>query len=298
MVPHATVFLQFHHCDAFAVIKGEPQRNQEERCEEFERTLKALGHPMPTPAKVDVTERFRHKVLRSKSPNSPRVSVLVACYRYLKRFRIFARSLMEQDFDLRQVEVVVANPHCPDGLSEFVAELRSGRPTFREVLVDPVYSANRGFLIQKAFEGSSGDIVIGMDCDLVLPTNFVSTIARTVTANPHSIVGAYRNFLSEATTIDILDGRTDPVASFTDLMKEDGEEAQGYRGVLGYCQALRRDKWEQAGGYPTEFNTVNQSDVTFVDRLATIGVSPLFLRDLVLLHLNHVRDWRGTKVSL
>ena len=300
---HATVYLQFHHCDALAVISGEPQNNKEQCSNEFEKTMKAIqGSPVRTADSVDVKERFRHKVACTTQAKhtgaKPTVSILVACYRYLQRFRIFARSLASQEFDLDRVEVIVANPHSPDGLSEFLQGLQNTRPKFRQVLSDQSAARNRGLLIQKAFEHSSGEVLIGMDCDLVLPPNFLARLVPVVWSNPNRIVGVYRNFLSQSTTAKILNGRIDPMDQFDTLLQEDSEEEQGYRGVLGYCQALQRDKWQQVGGYPTEFDQVNQSDVTFADRLSGIGVSTLFLRDLVVLHLNHVRDWTGTKVAL
>ena len=52
---------------------------------------------------------------------------------------------------------------------------------------------------------------------------------------------------------------------------EDQKEEQGFRGVLGYCQAAMRSAWEKAGGYPTEFDQIAQSDVTFVERLRNKG---------------------------
>ncbi len=64
--------------------------------------------------------------------------------------------------------------------------------------------------------------------------------------------------------------------------------------MLGYCQATMYNAWKQVG-YPVEFDEIAKSDVAFNERLAKIGVTPMFLRDLTVLHLNHERDWMGTK---
>ncbi len=98
------------------------------------------------------------------------VSILAGCSRYLQRFRVFAQSICRQQFDLDKVEVIVANPQSPDGLSTYLSLLRAAeiRPAFEEVLLDTTHYRNRGMMMQKAFEHARGKIVIGMDCDLVL----------------------------------------------------------------------------------------------------------------------------------
>lgn len=74
---------------------------------------------------------------------------------------------------------------------------------------------------------------------------------------------------------------------------EDQQEDQGYRGVLGYCQALHRESWSKVG-YPEEFDNIAKSDVAFVERLAKHGINPRFLENLWVLHLHHQRNWEGT----
>jgi ADP-heptose:LPS heptosyltransferase/glycosyltransferase involved in cell wall biosynthesis len=254
---------------------------------------------------TDLQSRLRHKLsTRSGAQGQPAdVSILVACNRYLQRFRVFARSICHQDYDLAKVEVVVANPHSPDGLSPFLAVLEHaaadgpGGPRFREVLVDPSFNRNRGYLIQRAFEACTGEVIIGMDCDLVIPRGFLRALVEAVQQHPQSIVGVYRQFLSAQTTDKILAGMLDPHLAWASVLAEDQQEEQGYRGVLGYCQATLRKNWEMVG-YPEEFDNIAKSDVAFVERLGQCGVTPLFLKDLHVLHLNHPRNWEGTQEFL
>jgi glycosyltransferase involved in cell wall biosynthesis len=309
----ATVFLQYHHCDAAAVVEQRSQSETESICNEFRTTLAALDNKKVTVDEV-VSEivhsnsmityepnaliaRLGHKLTKTANHEGTTVdvSIVTCCYRYLQRFRVFAQSICRQNFNLSNVEVVVANPHSPDGLSAYISLLKKTyqAPLFQEVLLDSTHRRNRGLLIQEAFKLSRGRVVIGMDCDLVLPPEFVQRVVETVRTNPKRVIGVYRSFLTLKTTAAILTGAIDPFEQYLTLAGEDQDETLGYRGVLGYCQATTREAWE-ATGYPIEFEGSAKSDVEFNERLTKIGVQPLFLRDTVVLHLNHERNWLGT----
>ncbi|MBI3831172.1 MAG: FkbM family methyltransferase [Planctomycetes bacterium] len=303
--PEATVFLQYPHCDAYSAVTGSAPKPPDSYCQEFQNLIQTLDLPtVPIEASSDrvLRDRLVHKLdgVMNGRDEKIDVSILVCCHRYLQRFRIFAQSICRQEFDLSRVEVVVANPHSPDGVSSFLETIRSALetqdtgPFFREVLIDPKHYRNRGLQIQAAFKTSSGTVAIGMDCDLVLPPDFLRRVVRSVNEHSNSVIGVYRRFLTPGTTEKILAGLVDPFGSFQQVAMEDEEENQGYRGVLGYCQAIKRHHWEKVG-YPEEFDNIAKSDVSFVERLAGVGVSPLFLRDVYVLHLHHPRNWDGTK---
>lgn len=301
----ATVFLQYHHCDAVAAIEGRPQNRSRSLCSAYRRVQETADEITAQSVQIRypaLWERIGHKLCPAnelKQDNSVEVSIVVCAYRYLQRFRLFAQSLIAQKCDTSRLEICVANPSSPDGLSGYLQTLNAAvgakGPHFVEVIADEKLRANRGALIQEAFEQSSGKIIVGMDCDIVVPVDFINRISGTLADDPLSVVGIYRNFLTESTTAKILSGMIDPVSRFKELLlSEDETEAQGYRGVLGYCQAATRTAWEAAGGYPTEFDDIARSDVAFVERLVQKGYKPVFLEDVRGLHLHHPRNWSGT----
>ena len=310
MCKGATVFLQYHHCDALAAIHGRSQTAIDVPCLDFNLLLNSIKANLQTEnSSIPASTHQPHNSLFDKigykfsnggnqKAKSLKISILTCCHRFLQRFQIFIQSICRQQFDLADVEVIVANPHSPDGLSDYLKLLQESHstPVITEILLDPKYFRNRGFMLQKAFEQAQGEIVIGMDCDLVLPLDFLQRIVETVQANPDRIVGIYRNFLTPNTTALILTGNLDPYANFETLKLEDQEEPNGYRGVLGYCQALTHEAWKRVG-YPVEFDEIAKSDVAFNDRLATIQITPLFLRNVVALHLHHERNWTPTLVA-
>lgn len=253
--------------------------------------------------RLNFWRRIGHKVAACHRELDIDVSILVCCRNYLRRFRIFAQSIMRQDWPLPRIEVIVANPDSPDGLREYLHHLKReclekfGCGVFIEQPVNVGHGRNRGYMIQRAFERSHGRVVFGMDCDLVLPVTFVREVFIQTVLNPDRVVGVYRNFLSPRTTERILSGEIDAAGEFQQLTHEDESEENGYRGVLGYCQSVDRSVWQMLG-YPEEYDEIAKSDVAFVERTKWLGMRPLFLEKVRVLHLHHPRNWSGTEDKL
>jgi glycosyltransferase involved in cell wall biosynthesis len=235
------------------------------------------------------------------SSDSLQFSVLTCCYKYLQRLRIFLNSLARQAVvPLKDFEVVVTNPGNPDGLREYLDTLKCALPEMNVVRVDVPESRrrNRGWMIARAFECSRGRTVMVADCDIVLPPEFVLRMSSESEQLPRNVLGVYRNLLSPRTTAGILAGMIDPVAQFDELIEEDCQEKDGHRGVIGYCQVVRRSVMEKTG-YPEEFDHIATSDVEFVKRLfEQQGVTPHLISSVRVLHLWHPRNWEGTEEYL
>jgi len=228
---------------------------------------------------------------------TPKVSILVTCFRYLKRFRFCLESLAGQDMPPGSIEVVVADPESPDGLADHLVEYAKRNPHLRVVRLslDPRYHRNRGVGINRAFDASKGEVILSIDGDLIFPPGLVRVLVDQVLSAPGHVYGVQRRFIPKEVTEQILSGGLDPFSKFEELSRSEGDgEQQPFVGVLGYCQTVHRKAFARAR-YPEEFDKVNQSDIVFVERLAArAGVSPQFLEDQEVLHLWHPRNWNGT----
>jgi len=255
-----------------------------------------------------VPDRAQVIEIESRPPeiqDAPRkdLSILVCCYRFLQRFRVFLSSLSHQTLDRSRFEVVVANPGSPDGLSQYLEEFNRGgaavvpgvgrlAPEVIEVQVSEAYRRNRGYMIQRAFEASRGRVIMAADGDIILHPDFLRQALAELGQAPNAVLGVYRNFLSPGTSAQIIAGLLNPIRNFDALRHEDFQEESGYRGVLGYCQIVSREAFSRVG-YPEEFDKINQSDIEFVNRLQAIGVYPRRLDGQTVLHLHHERNWEG-----
>jgi hypothetical protein len=241
-----------------------------------------------------------HEVLSGRD-HRPRISILVTCYRYLRRLRVCLESLARQELPPGALEIVVADPGSPDGLEGALRDFAARYPGIRTVRLplDSRYHRNRGVGINRAFDASTGTVVIGIDGDLVFPPKLVGLLEERVLASPGQVFGVRRVFVGKDDTESILSGTLDPFENFERLANSDGDGEKGaFVGVLGYCQAVRRDAFSRAR-YPEEFDAVNQSDIVFVERLKTwANVTPQYLQDQPVLHLWHPRNWAGTSEDL
>jgi len=231
----------------------------------------------------------------------PRISILVTCFRYLRRFRVCLESLARQRLTPGSLEIVVADPGSPDGLLDHLREFASAHPELKIVHLplDPRYHRNRGVGINRAFDASTGQVVVGIDGDLVFPPSLLGDLERQVLQDPTRVYGVSRSFIPKEDTERILSGDLDPFAEFERLSRSKGDgEEKAYVGVLGYCQAVHRRAFALAR-YPEELDMVNQSDIAFVERLRReAGTTPLFLESRTVLHLWHPRNWQGTTENL
>ena len=231
----------------------------------------------------------------------PRVSILVTCHRYLRRLRVCLESLARQDVPPGFLEIVVADPASPDGLSVALEEFAERYPDLRVVHLpmDSRYHRNRGVGINRAFDISQGGVVIAIDGDLVFPPNLIVLLESNVVNHPDRVFGVRRSFVGKEETERILNGELDPFAQFDRLSLSEGDgEEKAFVGVLGYCQAVDRRAFARAR-YPEELDLVNQSDIVFLERLAKEAqVSPHYLEDQTVLHLWHPRNWLGTTEPL
>jgi glycosyltransferase involved in cell wall biosynthesis len=231
------------------------------------------------------------------SPGTPIVSVLVTCFKYLKRLKVCLESLARQDLPEYGLEVVIADPESPDGLAAWLNEFAELHPRLKvtHVPLHSRYHRNRGFAINRAYDASGGRIIVSIDGDIVFPPHLMRLLAEQLSARPNTVFGVRRAFLPKDVTEAIIEGRLDPSTEFQALSESPGDgEEYPFVGVLGYCQAVTREAFARAR-YPEEFDRVNQSDIVFVERLEThAGVRPLLLADQVVLHLWHPRNWMGT----
>lgn len=259
-----------------------------------------LHHPAMRAAQIRDGLWPRRRVL-SGTDHRPRVSILATCYRYLRRFRICLGSLARQDMPPGSLEIVVADPGSPDGLSAWLEEFAGKNPGLRVVHLplDSRYHRNRGVGINRAFEESRGQVVIGIDGDLVFPPSLIGFLEEQVLQAPDRAFGVRRIFVGKDDTERILRGELDPFAEFDQLSRSEGDgEENAFVGVLGYCQAVHRRAFARAR-YPEELDMVNQSDIAFVERLRReAGIAPCFLGDRTVLHLWHPRNWQGTTEAL
>jgi glycosyltransferase involved in cell wall biosynthesis len=102
----------------------------------------------------------------------PRVSVVIPTYNRRESLRRTLRSLVKQEYDPSLLEVLVADTGSTDGTAEMVAEF--GPPfSLRRLSVPKRYPLDAPIARNAGAEAATGEIIIFLDSDVVVPRHFI-----------------------------------------------------------------------------------------------------------------------------
>jgi glycosyltransferase involved in cell wall biosynthesis len=171
-----------------------------------------------------------------------RLSIVVTCHRFLQRLRITLRNWCLQDARPGSYEVLVADPHSPDGTGEYVATVARAFPEVRvrHVPVRRDLARNKGALTNHAVDAATGQWVWLTDADCVFPADSVTRVLAEVgPAGPHIWFGR-RWHLSPEVTDALIAGRLDAGTDFARLARE-AADATTDEHPWGYIQIVARE---------------------------------------------------------
>lgn len=224
--------------------------------------------------------------------SSPRISVLLTCYRFARRLRLALESWCRQRVPAGALEIIVANPTSPDATHAVIAEAAAKHPDvrIRELPVEARWRTNKGHLINRAFEMSHAEWIWLTDADILFPPAAAATVLRH--AARHKLLYCTRLHLLPAVVEKLLERQT--VASIEALH---GSTGQVDKQPWGYCQILHRGVLK-ALPYPDYLDRYNDSDEMFRSRCTSAGLTCEPLEDLSCFHLSHPFAWNGTDADL
>ncbi len=235
--------------------------------------------------------------LGDSSSLSKKVSILYVCAKYSQRLRISLLSIANQkNVDFSEIEVVVA--YIP-GLDATEDVLECFEMTFPNIKVvrSPFSKSmwkSKGALINTSLPYCSGDWIVLLDADIVLPPEFISELLK-VPSSQLFVAPDGRKMLPPDITAKILLDQIKPWECYSELVNGPGEyrkkEAQGI--PIGYCQCCRKEIFEEIL-YP-EFQHFEGAD-WFFGRSVVDKYGPEYrLENIVLLHLDHGgSQWYGS----
>jgi len=227
--------------------------------------------------------------------SSCRVSVILSCYRFAQRLHVALRNWCRQTLPAGAVEVIVANPESPDGTHGVVAAMAAAYPEVRvrELAVDGGMARNKGFMLNRAVEASSGEWIWLTDADCVFSTGAVAHVLARLDSKSALYYGERRQ-LGRVPTASLLAGRADAGAEFDRLAAAAGA-ADCY--PWGYTQIVHRSLAEQIP-YREDVDNFSTSDGEFLGACRDRGVPFRRIDGLTCLHLHHPFAWYGTHLYL
>lgn len=233
-----------------------------------------------------------------KSERACQLSVIITCYRFLQRLRLSLHNWCHQNLDSNEYEVLVVNPHSPDGTHEHLSAVARSYPHLRvrEITVESELAMNKGAMINRAMEMSRGQWIWLTDADCVFGPDVAAKVLRQLNGQTDALFFGERRFLSEDQTAGLLSGRVDSLKEFHELASaaESGRREEFH---WGYTQIVHRSTLARLR-YTEEFNHFAHSDGMFAEACKRAGIKPRKLPGLFCLHLDHPFSWYGSEMFL
>jgi hypothetical protein len=234
---------------------------------------------------------------RASDRPAPKFSVVTVCVKYARRLQTALQAVAhQQGIPHSDIEIIVA--YVPDAdptedVLEALALAYPGLAIHRSTFNERKARA-KGFLINETLRKASGEWVVLLDADTILPPNFFQEVlARGADAN--FIVPDGRKLLGRETTAHVLLGDIRPWEHWDELLATEGEfRYREMEGVpIGFCQVVRRSCLDTVQYY--EADHFEGADWQFsIDMRKHFG-QELRLSGVPVLHLDHGGSkWYGT----
>lgn len=228
-------------------------------------------------------------------------SIIVINSRYARRLQAALLAIAHQrDFDLSQVEVVIGYIPGLDTTDDIIDSMRAVYPQLRIVRVpfSADYLRSKGFMINESRKSTTGEWIVLLDADILIPPDFFARIEREADRS-HFIAPDGRKMLTPETTARILLGEIAPWDCYEALAEAAPEYRfrEAMRVPIGFCQCVRREILEQIPYH--ELDHFEGSDWIFGKSVLDIHGPETRLEGVPVLHLDHAgSQWYGAPKQL
>ena len=226
-----------------------------------------------------------------------RFSVLIVCNRYARRLQAALAAIAHQKgVPLQSIEAVVDYTPNVDATEDVLDSIRGAHPDLRIVRVpfDESRQSIKGFQINEAARLASGEWIVLLDADIILPPDFFARLGA-VDVDACFVAPDGRKMLVPETTGKILLGEVQPWEQWDDLVAGPGEwrrrESEGL--PVGFCQCVRAHCLREVPY--AEIHGYEYADMKFAKDVVTRYGPVTWLEGVPVLHLDHGgSQWYGT----
>ena len=235
---------------------------------------------------------------RPKPQVKPKYSVIIVSTRFTRRLQAVLRCIAhQQDFDFQELEIIVAYVPGIDATDDLLSSVELSYPQLR-IVRSPFpehYANSKGFVINESMELASGDWVLLLDSDILIPPDLFVELGK-VPETVSFVAPDRRKMLPSDTTARILMGEIDPWQQWQELLRGPGELRVREGGALpiGFFQCVRAELAKKVKY--TEYGHFEGADWDFIVGVAKDGGPGTWLRGAPVLHLDHGgSQWYGTQ---
>ncbi len=234
---------------------------------------------------------------RATDRPAPKFSVVTVCVKYARRLQTVLQAVAhQQGIAHSDIEIIVAYVPEVDPTEDVLEALALAHPglAIHRSTFNEHKARAKGFLINESLRKASGEWVVLLDADTVLPPNFFQEVLARG-ANADFVVPDGRKLLNREVTARVLLGDIRPWERWDELLATEGEfRYREMEGVpIGFCQVVRRRCLDTVQYY--EADHFEGADWQFsIDMRKHFG-QELRLSGVPVLHLDHGGSkWYGT----
>jgi GT2 family glycosyltransferase len=208
----------------------------------------------------------------------PEISVIVTCYNY----RNFITGAMESVTRSEgvKVEIIVVDDHSSDGSTDAITEAMARWPWYPILFLARSANAGVGTARQQAIAHARADRLFILDADNLVFPNALRKLAATLSATPEA-----------AFSYGIV-AKTGGAGLLSCLPWDLTRLVVG--NYIDAMAMIRRDVWDELGGYDPEASLRGLEDYELWLRLAASGRTGAFLSDFVGLYRVHSGSRQAT----
>ncbi len=239
-------------------------------------------------------EGERKKIERA---DNAKYSIVVISTRFTRRLQATLLSILKQEgIAPDKLEIIVGYVPGIDATDDLVDSLEFAYPKAR-ILRSPfpeTFLKSKGFMINETIRMTSGDWVVLLDADILLPPDTFARI-EAIEQDCHMIAPEGRKMLPPDVTGKILVNEINPQAECEALLNGPGEVRKGEaEGIpIGFFQCVRRDILDKTRYF--ELDHFEFSDWMFGKNVVDNHGVEHRLKDFLVLHLDHGgSQWYGT----
>ncbi len=224
-------------------------------------------------------------------------SVLIPCTRYARRLQAVLLALAQQDFDLSQIEIIVAYVPGSDATDDVIESMQLAYPALR-ILRAPFSNRDmraKGRMINESVKLAAGEWIVLMDADIVLLPETFSRI-DSASHGAHFIAPDGRKMLDREATGKLLLGLLSPIHDRDVLLDGPGEYRRREAGdvPIGFLQCVAKRCFERV--QYEELGHFEGADWRFAHAIRDTYGPETWLEGLPVLHLDHGGSrWYGTQ---
>jgi len=227
-------------------------------------------------------------------------SVVIFSTRFSRRLQATLQSLAHQEgIGPGEVEVVVGYVPGIDATDDVLESVRLAHPGLRvKRAAFPEHRVkSKGFIINESIRQATGEWVILMDADILLPPDFFTRV-EAETADCVFMAPDGRVMLDAKTTAKVLLGEIEPWREWRDLVNAGDYRHRESEGIpIGFCQIVRNTCFEKVQYEEYEHFAVADSNFGLAMR-REFGQEKR-LSGMPVIHLDHGGSrWFGTRGHL